>query len=67
MRTCSPPPEPGRRRRPGARGQAGPLTLSDLQIRATRGCHRRRLSDIANAGKTADRLLSIDCACADRP
>ena len=47
--------------------KAGPLTLSDLQVRATPAGVPTGVAylTIANAGKTADRLLSIDCACAD--
>jgi copper(I)-binding protein len=47
--------------------KAGPLTLSDLQVRATPAGAPTGAAylTITNAGKTADRLLSIDCACAD--
>jgi len=45
----------------------GALTLSDLQVRATvKGAPTTAAYlTIANAGKTPDKLLSIDCACAD--
>jgi hypothetical protein len=44
----------------------GPLTLSDLQVRATVGGVPTTAAylTIANAGQTPDKLLSIDCACA---
>jgi hypothetical protein len=44
----------------------GDLTLSDLQVRATVAGLPTSAAylTIANAGKTADTLLSIDCACA---
>ena len=47
--------------------KTGPLTLSDLQVRATPAGVPTSAAylTIANAGKGADRLLSIDCACAD--
>ena len=47
--------------------KAGPLTLSDLQVRATPAGVPTSAAylTITNAGKTPDRLLSIDCACAD--
>ncbi len=47
--------------------KAGPLTLDHLELRAvpvgvpTDAAYLT----IANAGKTPDRLLSVDCACAD--
>ena len=45
----------------------GPLTLSGMQLRATvRGVPTSAAyMTIENHGKTPDRLLSIDCACAD--
>jgi len=44
----------------------GALTLSDLQVRATVGGLPTSAAylTIANAGKTPDKLVSIDCACA---
>jgi copper(I)-binding protein len=47
--------------------KAGNLTLSDLAVRATvRGLPTSAAyMTITNAGKTPDKLLSIDCACAD--
>jgi copper(I)-binding protein len=44
----------------------GDLTLSGLQVRATVAGLPTSAAylTIANAGKTADKLLSIDCACA---
>lgn len=44
----------------------GALTLSDLQVRATVAGVPTTAAylTIANAGKTADALLSIDCPCA---
>jgi copper(I)-binding protein len=44
----------------------GALTLSDLQLRATPAGLPTSAAylTIANAGRTADKLLSIDCACA---
>jgi copper(I)-binding protein len=44
----------------------GDLTLSDLQVRATVAGLPTSAAylTIANAGKTSDKLLSIDCACA---
>jgi copper(I)-binding protein len=46
--------------------KAGPLALSALQIRsAPQGVPTTAAYlTIANTGKTADKLLSIDCACA---
>jgi copper(I)-binding protein len=45
----------------------GALTLSELQVRSTVSGVPTTAAylTIANAGKTPDRLLSIDCACAD--
>jgi copper(I)-binding protein len=47
--------------------KTGALTLSDLQVRATPAGVPTSAAylTIANAGKAADRLMSIDCACAD--
>lgn len=44
----------------------GPLTLSDLQVRATVAGVPTTAAylTISNAGKSADKLLSVDCACA---
>ena len=44
----------------------GPLTLSGLELRATVAGVPTSAAylTIANAGKTPDKLLSIDCACA---
>ena len=44
----------------------GDLTLSELQVRATVAGVPTSAAyfTITNAGKTADKLLSIDCACA---
>jgi copper(I)-binding protein len=44
----------------------GALTLSNLQVRATVAGLPTSAAylTIANSGKTADKLLSIDCACA---
>ena len=46
--------------------KAGALTLSDLAVRASLGKVPTSAAylTITNAGKTADRLLSVDCACA---
>ena len=46
--------------------KAGPLTISGLQLRATAAGVPTGAAylTIANSGKAADRLLSIDCACA---
>jgi copper(I)-binding protein len=46
--------------------KAGPLTLSDLQVRAVPAGVPTSAAylTIANAGKTADKLLSVECACA---
>jgi copper(I)-binding protein len=46
--------------------KAGSLTLSDLAVRGSLGTVPTTAAylTIANAGKTPDRLLSIDCACA---
>ena len=47
--------------------KTGALTLSALQVRSTVAGVPTGAAylTIANAGKTPDRLLSIDCACAD--
>ena len=47
--------------------KVGPLMLSALQIRSTVAGVPTGAAylTIANTGKTADKLLSIDCACAD--
>lgn len=49
-----------------ADSKAGTLALSDLQIRsAGKGMPTTAAYlAIANTGKTADKLLSVDCACA---
>lgn len=46
--------------------KAGALTLSNLAVRASIGRVPTSAAylTIANAGKTSDRLLSVDCACA---
>ncbi len=46
--------------------KAGDLTLSDLAVRASLGNVPTSAAylTIANAGKTPDKLLSVDCACA---
>jgi copper(I)-binding protein len=46
--------------------QAGPLTLSNLAVRASLGTvpNSAAYLTIANAGDAPDRLMSIDCACA---
>ena len=49
-----------------AETKAGPLALSGLEIRsAPKGVPTTAAYlTIANTGKTADKLLSVDCACA---
>jgi copper(I)-binding protein len=46
--------------------KAGPLTLSDLQVRAVPAGVPTSAAylTITNAGKTADKLLAVQCACA---
>ena len=46
--------------------KAGSLTLSDLQVRAVPAGVPTSAAylTIANAGKAADKLLSVECACA---
>ena len=46
--------------------KAGPLTLGDLAVRASIGklATSAAYLTITNAGKTPDKLLSVDCACA---
>ncbi len=51
-----------------AQVRAGPLTLSDLTVRASIGAvpNTAGYLTVANSGRTADRLVAASCTCAAR-